>query len=153
MLPVLFILSLAAADPVDTAYLVLDAIQWQDGYRLEDLLSEDLYLTVVQFLDQARDLAEADPVLAENMLNQRYNGRITVEDITNMNNQDLIGKLLGEVNLPSADGVERESANLQGRNAAVVLFWPGGGSVSFQMVWENSDWHVTDSSILHGLFN
>ncbi len=150
---VLLILFAASADPVDTAYDLLDAVEWQDGYALEGLLTEDLFTTITAFLDQARELVETDPVLAGNILYQRYRGRVTVEDFDYMTNEELLGRLMGEITLQSSDLVQSESAEMQGRNATAVITYFNGETVSFSMVWENSSWRIADSSLLSVLFN
>lgn len=151
---VLFVAVFAvSADPVDTAYDILDAVEWQDGYALEDLLTEDLYTTITGFLDQVRQLVETDPVLAGNILNQRYRGRITTDDFGFMSNEELLGRLMGEITLQSVDLIQQESAEMQGRNASVVLTYFNGETISFNMVWENSSWKIADCSLLAILFN
>lgn len=52
----------SAGDPIDTAYDLMEAIEYQDGYALEGLLTEDLYGAITGFLDQAREIiAETRP--------------------------------------------------------------------------------------------
>jgi hypothetical protein len=142
----------AGASPVDSAYDLLDAITYQNGYALEDILSHDLYQTITGFLDQVRSLVETDPVLAASLLNERYRGGITIEDFEVLTNQELLGKLMLEASLQSNDQIQQETAEMQGRNATVVISYLNGASISFSMVWENSKWRVSDSSLLGTVF-
>jgi len=148
----LSIVFVANASPVDAAYDLLDAIEYSSGYALEDILSGDLYTAFTGFLDQVRALAETDPVLAESILSQRYSGRITIEDFTVLNNQELLGKIMSEVSLQPDDQIQQETADMQGRNATVVISYFDGASISFSMVWENSGWRVSDTSLLGTVF-
>lgn len=154
LFPAVFLLIfVAGASPIDTAYDLFDAVEYQDGYALERIFAEDLYFTFTEFLDQTRVLAEADPVLAESILLGRYRGRITVEDLIMLSNEEMLGKILGEVYLQSREQIEQESANMEGREATVIITYFNGASVSFRMVWENSDWRITDTSLLTSFFN
>ena len=140
------------ADPVDTAYDLMEAIEYRDGYALEDLLSQDLYAAIDGFLEQVRGMIETDPVLAGNLLEGRYSGSITIDDFRNMTNQEILGRVMGEVRLLPLEQVESETARLEGRNAVVVISYFGGASVSFDMTWEDGGWRVTDSSLLGEVF-
>ncbi len=142
----------ALSSPIDTAYDLLDAITYEDGYALEQLLSADLYFTLTSFLDQARALVETDPVLSENLLLSRYGGRITIADFEVLNNEEILGRILAEVSLQPDEQIERETADMHGRTASVVFFYFNGASISFEMVWENSNWRVTNTSLLAILF-
>ncbi len=153
LLAVILFSAVAASSPLDTAYDLMDAIEYQDGYALERIFAEDLYLTFTEFLDQTRILAEADPVLAENILRSRYRGRITVDDLVMLSTEEMLGKILGEVSLQSDEQIEQESANLEGREATVVITYFNGATISFRMIWENSDWRITDTSLLAAFFN
>ncbi len=146
------VMALVNASPLDTAYDLLDAITYQDGYALEDVFSTDLYTTFINFLDQARILIEADPVLAENILQQRYRGRITVADFEMLNNEELLGRIMGEARLQPDEQIRQETADMEGRTATVVISYYNGASISFEMVWENSDWRITGTSLLATVF-
>ncbi|MEA3267248.1 MAG: hypothetical protein U9P42_09960 [Candidatus Fermentibacteria bacterium] len=150
---ILFIAGAVSASPLDTAYDLLDAVTYQDGYALENVFAQDLYSTLTEFLNQTRILVEADPVLAGNILQQRYRGRITVDDFAVLNNEELLGKIMGEVHLQPDQQIQQESVNMEGRNATVVLLYFNGASVSFRMVWEDSNWRIADTSLLATLFN
>lgn len=140
------------ASPLDTAYDLLDAITYQDGYALEDVFSNDLYTAFTAFLDQVRALVEADHVLAGNLLRDRYSGRITVADFEMLNNEEILGKIMGEVHLQPDEQILQETADMEGRTATVVISYFDGASISFSMVWENSDWRITDTSLLATIF-
>ncbi|MCK5130926.1 MAG: hypothetical protein KAR40_02100 [Candidatus Sabulitectum sp.] len=148
----LLIVVVANASPLDTAYDLLDAITYQDGYALEDIFSDDLYATFTGFLDQTRILVEADPVLAGNILQQRYGGSIAVDDFAELSNEEMLGKIMGEVNLQPEEQIQQETADMAGRDATVVISYFNGASISFRMVWENSNWRITDTSLLATIF-
>lgn len=149
---ILSVTVLVNASPLDTAYDLLDAITYQDGYALEDVFSSDLYAVFTGFLDQVRVLAEADPVLAGNLLRDRYRGRITVADFEMLNNEEILGKIIGEVSLQPDEQIRQETADMEGRTATVVISYFNGASISFEMAWENSDWRITDTSLLTTVF-
>ncbi|MCK5785960.1 MAG: hypothetical protein KAH54_05300 [Candidatus Sabulitectum sp.] len=140
------------ASPLDTAYDLLDAITYQDGYALESIFSVDLYRSFTEFLDQTRILVEADPALAAGILQQRYRGRITVADFDILNNEELLGKIMGEVLLQPDEQIQQETADMEGREATVVISYFNGASISFRMVWEESDWRIVDTSLLATVF-
>ena len=148
----LVISSFSFASPIDTAYDLLDAISYRNGYALEGIFSSDLYLTLTGFLDQARDLIDADPVLAENLLLSRYGGEITVADFDMLTNEEILGRIMGGVHLQPDNQIEMETADLQGRTATVVISYFDGSSISFQMVWEESNWRISDTSLLATVF-
>lgn len=142
----------SAGDPIDTAYDLMEAIEFQDGYALEGLLTEDLYGAITGFLDQARDIIAEDPALAGSFLARRYGDRISLEDFEFLTNEEILGKILGEATLMPEWMIENESATLEGRTATVVLTYQNGASVSFALAWENSGWRISDSSLLGTFF-
>jgi len=141
------------ADPVDTAYDLMDAIEYGDGYALEGLLTEDLYSVINGFIDQVRGIIETDPILAEDLLNSRYRNSLTLDDFAVLNNQEILGKAMMQINLQPMEQVESEEAQMEGRSASVVIRYFNGSSISFRMSWENSGWKIADSSLLGFLFN
>lgn len=143
----------ALGDPVDTAYDLMDAIEYGDGYALEGLLTEDLYSAVNSYIHQVRGIIETDPALAEDLLNSRYNGSITIADFEAMNNREILGLAMNRINLQPLEQVESEEAQLEGRSARVVIRYFNGSSISFRMSWENSSWRIADTSLLEFLFN
>ncbi len=150
---VLVAAAVAVADPVDTAYDFMDAVEYGDGYALEGLLTEDLYSAIDGFIDQVRGIIEADPVLAGNLLNSRYRGSITLDDFAMLDNREIMGMVMDQVDLQPFEQVESETAQLEGRSATVVIRYFNGSSVSFRMSWENSGWRIADSSLLAFLFD
>ena len=148
----LWVTTVLNASPLDTAYDLLDAITYQDGYALEGIFSADLYTSFTDFLDQTRVLVEADPALAAGILQQRYRGRISVADFDILNNEELLGKIMGEVLLQSDEQIQQETADMQGREATVVISYFNGASISFRMVWEESNWRIADTSLLATVF-
>lgn len=149
---IVLIAAVAHASPLDTAYDLLDAITYQDGYSLEGIFSHDLYTSITDFLDQTRILVEADPALAAGILQQRYSGRITVADFRLLNNEEMLGKIMGEVHLQPDEQIQQETADLEGREATVVISYFNGASISFRMVWEESGWRIADTSLLSTVF-
>jgi hypothetical protein len=147
------LVSSISASPVDTAYDLLDAVVWQNGYAVENLLSSDIYTAIIGFIDGVRALRDENPALVESLLQSRYRGRITVADFESLSNQEILGVLLGEIVLQPAEQIMTETAEMEGRNASVVIHYFNGASISFQMVWEDGDWRIIDTSLLASLFH
>jgi hypothetical protein len=147
-----FIPAIVLADPIDTAHSFLDAIEFADGHALEELLSEDLLQVLHGYLEQARLLAGEDPALAAELLRSRYGELLQLEDLLHLTNQELFGIVLQNVRIQPDDLIEAETAEMEGRNARVVLTYLNGATVSFSMTWENSDWRISDTSLLRSMF-
>ncbi len=150
-----FLFSITAvvyASPLDTAYDLLDAVTYQDGYALEEIFTSDLYRTFTSFFEQVRALVELDPALAESILYNRYGGRVTISDFQGLSDQEIFGKIMGEICLQPEEQIQQESVNMEGREATVVFLYFNGASISFRMVWENSYWRIADTSLLATLF-
>ncbi len=141
----------AQADPLDTARDFLDALAWRDGARISGLLSESLNQRFREVFQQLRLLEAENPEMLEAALS-RFRGRITPGDIAGLTEEELLGRLVEGLEFTHPGEPEREHALLEGRDASVVLDYPGGGSVSFRMVWENSGWRIADTSLLRMLF-
>jgi hypothetical protein len=141
----------APADPLDTAHDFLDALSWHDGARISGLLSESLNLRFREVFQQLRLLEAENPEMLEAALS-RFGGRITSGDVAGLTEEDLLGRLVEGLEFTHPGEPQREHAQLEGRNASVVLEYPGGGSISFRMVWENSGWKIADTSLLRMLF-
>lgn len=148
----LLLVTILIADPIDTANDFLYAVECQDGYALEELLAQDLYNTFISFFDQMRVLAEADPVLAENLIRQKYGRRIELSDLTELSNVEILSLLLGEIHLQSTSQIAEESARMEGETATVVFTYFDQSSISFLMTWEAGDWKITNTSLLTMLF-
>jgi len=153
--PIIILVCITAglADPVDTAFDLMEAIEYNNGYALEGLLTADLYSVLDGFIDQVRGIVETDPVLAEDLLSSRYGGTITLDDFALLNNQEILGLAMSGISLQPMVYIESEEAQLQGRSASVVIRYFDGSSVSFRMSWENSRWRVADSSLLRFIFD
>jgi len=152
---IVFLFSITAvvyASPLDIAYDLLDAVTYQDGYALEEIFTSDLYRTFTSFFDQIRALVELDPVLAESLLHNRYGGRLTISDFQGLSDEEIFGKIMGEIHLQPDEQIEQETVSMEGRDATVVIFYFNGASISFRMVWENSYWRIADTSLLATLF-
>ena len=137
----------ASADPIDTALDFLNALERCDGASVMRLLSSDISQRLSEVFDQLGLLASENPAMLSAALS-RFGGRVTPDDILLLSHEDLVGKLLEGRSFPLQDDLEREHAVLEGRNAVVVLDFAGGGSVSFQMAWENGAWKITYTSLL-----
>ncbi len=152
ILPALLLAAAAACDPIDTAYDLLEAIEYGDGHALETILTADLYGALDGFMEQARAIAQADPALAEDLLRSRYGSTVTLEDLENLTNQEIMGLIMGTIALQPEEYVERETASMEGREATVVIHYFNGSTISFRMNWENGDWRVSDSSLMGAMF-
>ncbi len=151
LMPLLLTTS-AISDPIDTANDFLYAVECQDGYAMENLFAGDLYNTFISFFDQMRALADADSVLAESLIRQKYGNRVELSDLTELPNEEILSLLLGEIHLQSATQIEQESAQMEGRTATVVLTYFDKSSISFSMAWEAGDWKITNTSLLTMFF-
>lgn len=140
------------ASPLDAAYDLLDAVTYQDGYALEEIFTSDLYGTFTSFFEQVRALVELDPALAESILYNRYSGRVSISDFQGLSDEEIFGKIMGEISLQPDEQIQQETVNMEGREATVVLLYFNGASISFRMVWENSCWRIADTSLLATLF-
>lgn len=139
------------ADPIDTSLDFLTALERADGEAVTALLSGDLRQRLQDVFDQLSALAVENPDMLEAALS-RFGDRLSPSDIADLPLESLVGRLLeGRVFLDT-NRIVMENAVLEGRNATVVLEFEGGGSVSFRMVWEESDWRIADSSVLNLLF-
>jgi hypothetical protein len=136
-----------SADPIDTALDFLDALERSDGASVMRLLSSDISQRFGEVFDQLVLLASENPAMLSAALS-RFGGRVTPDDILLLSHEDLVGRLLEGRSFPRQHDLEREHAVLEGRNAMVVLDFAGGGSVSFQMVWEDGAWKITYTSLL-----
>ncbi len=150
--PVLLMAAAAVCDPIDTAYDLMEAIEYGNGSALETILSSDLYQTLDGFIEQARSIALADPVLAQDLLRSRYGTAVSLEDLEGLSNQDIMGLIMETITLQPEEYVERETASMEGREATVVIHYFNGSTVSFRMNWEDGDWRVSDSSLLAAMF-
>ncbi len=148
----LLLVTFAISDPIDTANDFLFAVEYQNGYAMEEIFSQDLYNTFISFFDQMRALADADPVLAENLIRQKYGNRVELSDLTELSNEEILSLLLGEIHLQSTTQIEQESAQMEGRTATVVLTYFDKSSVSFSMAWEVGCWKITNTSLLTMFF-
>ncbi|MCK4672272.1 MAG: hypothetical protein KAT47_06955 [Candidatus Aegiribacteria sp.] len=148
---VLSLSSVVPATPVDTAWDLVYAVESRNGQLFLDLMSESLCKQIETRIEQIKELAETDPGLIEEfLLNTGLS--ITVYDLQLMTSSDFVSTVLENTNLPPLGNVVSEEASLNGRNAAVVFEWSSGYSLNMQMIWEESSWKVTGSSILARVF-
>lgn len=139
------------ADPIDTSLDFLTALERADGEAVTALLSRDLRQRLQDVFAQLSVLAAENPGMLEAALS-RFGDRLTSTDITGLPLESLVGRLLEGRVFPDTGLIVLENAILEGRNATVVLEFQDGGTVSFRMVWEESDWRIADSSVLNMLF-
>ncbi|MFO7626087.1 MAG: hypothetical protein R6V62_02365 [Candidatus Fermentibacteraceae bacterium] len=139
------------ADPIDTSLDFLTALERADGEAVTALLSRDLRQRLQEVFEQLAALGAENPDMLEAALS-RFGDRLSPADITDLPLESLVGRLLEGRAFPDTEQIVMENAVLEGRNATVVLEFQGGGSVSFRMVWEDSDWRIADSSVLNMLF-
>ena len=143
--------SIAGATPIDTAWDCLYAVEYNDGYAFLNLISETVRSNLDSAFVQVKQLAEDQPELADALLERTGTG-LTAWDIAPMELETFVAIMLENVTLPSLDQVQSEEVSMNGRNAEVELMWYGGYSLTFMMVWENSSWRITGSSIIDRLF-
>lgn len=144
-------LSVLSADPIDTATGFLAALGRADGEAVSAQLSRDLRQRLEDVFEQLSLLGSENPAMLEAALSG-FGDRLTPSDIAELSFESLLGRLLEGRAFPDSGLIVMENAVLEGRNATVLLEFEGGGSVSFRMVWEESDWRIADSSLLRMLF-
>ncbi len=147
----LLLVSVASSTPVDATRDLLDAIEYGDGDRFLELMSESVRAQIELSYRKLKELAAEDPGMAETLFNE-LGINITVCDIEWMTTGDFITVMLGGVHLPPAENVISEEASLNGRTAVVVFTWDSGYTLTFRLSWEESDWKVTGTSVLDQLF-
>ncbi|HQH79488.1 MAG TPA: hypothetical protein PK535_11015 [Synergistaceae bacterium] len=145
------VLAVVRADPLDTAGDFMDALARHDGARVSEMLSESLDMRFREIFAQLRMLEAENPEMLEAALS-RLRGGITTGDIASLTEEELLGRLLEASAFTHPGEPEREHVLLEGRDASVVLDYPGGGSVSFRMIWEDGCWRIADTSLLRMLF-
>lgn len=143
--------SVALSTPIDSAWDLLNAVEYQDGERFMDLMSESVRTQIEWSYQQLRELAVENPGLVETLLS-RSGTSLTIWDLEWMTSEDLVSRMLEGVYLPPLENVISEEASMSGRNAEVVLTWRSGYSLLLQFTWEESSWRITGSPILEQLF-
>ena len=148
---ILFLSSVVQATPIDTAWDLLHAVESRDGQWFLDLMSESLCTQIETRIEQIRELAETDPGLIEEFL-QSTGLPISAYDLQWMTSSDIISGVLENTYLPPFYDIVSEEASMNGRNATVIFKWSSGYSLNLQVIWEESSWKVTGSSILARVF-
>lgn len=148
---ILFLSSVVQATPIDTAWDLLHAVESRDGQWFLDLMSESLCAQIETRIEQIRELAETDPGLIEEFL-QSTGLPISAYDLQWMTSSDIISGVLENTYLPPLYDIVSEEASMNGRNATVIFKWSSGYSLNLQVIWEESSWKVTGSSILERVF-
>jgi hypothetical protein len=150
-LMLLLLSSAASSTPIDATWDLLDAVEYRDGDRFLDLMSESVRLQIELSFQQLKDMMEQDPGLVETLLRESGMG-LTTWDLEWMTEADFISRLLEKVNLPPLENITSEEVSMTGRNAEVVFTWYSGYSILIQLTWEHSSWKVTGSPVLDQLF-
>ncbi|MCK5064796.1 MAG: hypothetical protein KAQ97_05910 [Candidatus Fermentibacteraceae bacterium] len=148
---ILSLSSVILATPVDTAWDLVYAVESRDGQWFLDLMSESLCAQIESRIEQIKELAETNPELIEEFLHSA-GLPISAYDLQWMSSSDFISTVLENINLPPLGNIVSEEASLNGRNATVIFKWSSGYSLNLQVVWEESSWKVTGSSILARIF-
>lgn len=148
---ILSLSSVILATPVDTAWDLVYAVESRDGQWFLDLMSESLCAQIESRIEQIKELAETNPELIDEFL-LSTGLPISAYDLQWMSSSDFISTVLENINLPPLGNIVSEEASLNGRNATVIFKWSSGYSLNLQVVWEESSWKVTGSSILARIF-
>lgn len=148
---ILFLSSVVPATPVDAAWDLLYAVESRNGQWFLDLMSESLCTQIETRIEQIKELAETDPGMIEEFL-MSAGLPVSAYDLQWMTSSDIISVILENTNLPPLSNIVSEEASMNGRNATVVLKWTSGYSLNLQVIWEESSWKVTGSSILERVF-
>ncbi len=151
LLTVISISSVASSTPIDSTWDLLHAVEYRDGERFLDLMSESVRIQIDWSYQQLRELALENPGLVETLLTESGSG-LTTWDLEWMTTEDFVSRMLEGVYLPPLENIISEEASLRGRNAEVSFTWYSGYSLSLQFSWEESSWKVTGSPILNQLF-
>ena len=148
---ILFLSSVILATPVDTAWDLLYAVENRDGQWFFNLMSESLRTQIETRIEQIKELAETNSGLIDEFL---YNAGLPISayDLQWMSSSDFISAVLANTCIPPLGNIVSEEASMNGRNATVSFKWSSGYSLDLQVVWEESSWKVTGSSILGQLF-
>lgn len=145
------VVSVASSTPIDSTRDLLEAVEYSDGERFLDLMSESVRTQIESSYRQLKELAADDPDIAETLLRE-LGMNLTTWDLEWMTTGDFVTRMLDGVYIPSHENVISEEASMNGRNAEVVFTWNSGYSLSIQFIWEDSSWKVTGSPILDQLF-
>jgi len=146
-----FPLHVATATPIDTGHDLLDAVQAHDGDRFLTLLSDGLAARMEEGYLRLKEYAETDPSLTDGML-AGMGVSATAAELSWMSFEDFAGRVLEGVELPDRGSLLSESASMKGRDAEVLFAWADGSSLDLRMVWEDSSWRITGSSLLAAFF-
>lgn len=151
LLILISVVSVVSSTPIDSTRDLLEAVEYSDGERFLDLMSESIRTQIESSYRQLKELAADDPDIAETLLRE-LGMNLTTWDLEWMTTADFTARMLDGVYLPLLENVISEEATMNGRNAEVVFTWHSGYSLSIQFTWEDSYWKVTGSPILDQLF-
>jgi len=150
---ILILSAAASADPRDTVYDFVLALERGDGYTMETLFSQSLDAQLQAAYGQLQEMCGQQPELARSVVG-RMLPMVSVSDIPGMSFGGFLSLLLLQVDASGFDlsSVEREQVGMDGRNATATIIWASGDTLSFQMVWEGGRWRITGSSPLGDIF-
>lgn len=151
ILTLALIVSVASSTPVDTTWDLLNAVEYCDGERFLELMSESLRIQIESSYQQLKQIASEEPDMAETMLRE-LGMNLTTWDLEWMAAADFVTRMLDGVYLPSLENVILENSSMNGRNAEVEFTWHSGYSLCIQLTWEESSWKVTGSPVIDQLF-
>jgi hypothetical protein len=145
--------STASADPRDTVYDFVLALERGDGYTMETLFSESLSGQLEARYEEFRSLCSEQPEMARSMLS-RMLPMVSIADIPGMSFGGFLSLLLLEIDPSGLDmaSIEREQVEMTGRTASAIITWVSGETLSFDMVWEDGAWRITGSALLGDIF-
>jgi hypothetical protein len=152
LFPLLLTAVPASAAPVDAADDFLRAVEWYDGEALLSTLSESLRNTLESRWTEFTLLASERPEIAGAVLSRAL-PYISPEDAAGLSLGEFLSILLPHLDLSGYESemVTRLTAEMTGREALVVMTWPDGRSVDFDMVWEDGAWRIAGSALLDSL--
>jgi len=147
----LLITVVSTATPLDTAYDMLQALEWGDAEGVMDLLSADVRARVDASLDALRLLSQQNPAAASDLL-RSLNLGIVPADLEDMSGAELLALVIQRRGLRfHLSEVEREHVSMSGRTAEVGLVLLDGDSLHMSMVWEEGSWRVSGSRLVDRL--
>jgi hypothetical protein len=147
----LMVAAASGATPLDTAYDMLDALEWGDAEGVMELLSTDVRARVTASLDGLRQLAGQSPEAASDLL-RRLDLGLAPSDLEGMTGTELLAVVMERRRLRfEVPPVEREHVTMSGRTAQVGLALMGGDSIHMSMVWEEGGWRVSGSRLMDRL--
>ncbi len=142
---ILAVCSSAIAAPIDTVFDALHYVEYCEGNKLLDLLSDSFRQQLEFFYSQFLELAEIDPNTASRYL--RGSG-ISLLDLEWMNLGDVTSRILEHMSLPTFTDVVSDSTVFNGDYAETILTMTDSSKIHIYMVFEEAGWKINSSSII-----